>query len=312
MAALQKSVMKENKRYRASRKILIFWTLFIGIGAMLGGIVMLVDPSGEKAMMAAMLPYFQVLPFADVLFQDLVFSGIMLIIVNGITNLTAAALLFAKKKAGTILGGVFGLTLMMWITIQFVIFPANFMSTTYFIFGALQLLTGILCYVGYEQSLWSFKKSEYKNVGRDKSKAVVFYSRTGYTKKLAYELANSSGACVFELKTTEKTDGNLGFWWCGRFGMHKWGMPLEKYDFSVKDFSEVTLCSPVWVFDIAAPTREFLKKERGNFSCLNLVFVHFMGSKLSYLEKNASDAANVKSKSFRSFRSHFGKLKEIE
>lgn len=47
--------------------------------------------------MDAMLPCFQKLPFADVLFSDLLFSGIALLIVNGITNLTAAGLLLAKK-----------------------------------------------------------------------------------------------------------------------------------------------------------------------------------------------------------------------
>ena len=51
---------------------------------------MLLDPSGRALGMDAMLPYFQVLPFADMLFRDLTFSGWALLIVNGLTNLTAA------------------------------------------------------------------------------------------------------------------------------------------------------------------------------------------------------------------------------
>lgn len=46
--------------------------------------------------MDAMLPYFRVLPFADILFTDF-FSGLALLIVNGLTN-PAAALLSAKKR----------------------------------------------------------------------------------------------------------------------------------------------------------------------------------------------------------------------
>lgn len=38
-----------------------------------------------------------------------------LLIVNGLTNLTAAGLLLAKKPAGVVLGGVFSVTLMLWI-----------------------------------------------------------------------------------------------------------------------------------------------------------------------------------------------------
>lgn len=86
---------------------------------------MLLDPSGRALGMDAMLPYFQVLPFADVLFRDLTFSGWALLIVNGLTNLTAAGLLLAEKRAGVTLGGLFGVTLMLWICIQFYMFPPN-------------------------------------------------------------------------------------------------------------------------------------------------------------------------------------------
>ena len=86
---------------------------------------MLLDPSGRALGMDAMLPYFQMLPFADVLFRDLTFSGCALLIVNGLTNLTAAGLLLAEKRAGVTLGGLFGVTLMLWICIQFYMFPPN-------------------------------------------------------------------------------------------------------------------------------------------------------------------------------------------
>jgi hypothetical protein len=135
---------KKATAYKVFRAILIFWTLFIGIGAVAGGLSMIIDPSGKFLHMDGMLPYFKVLPFSEVLFRDFLFSGFALLIVNGITNLTAASLLFKKKKIGVILGTVFGVTLMLWICIQFYMFPLNFMSTAYFIFGALQAITGLL------------------------------------------------------------------------------------------------------------------------------------------------------------------------
>lgn len=75
--------MKQKSRFCTARRILIFWTLFIGLGAMAGALAMLLDPSGKSMGMDAMLPYFQVLPFADVVFQDFAFSGWALLIVNG-------------------------------------------------------------------------------------------------------------------------------------------------------------------------------------------------------------------------------------
>ena len=78
-----------HSRADTARKWLIFWTLFIGLGAVAGAAGMLADPTGKSMGMDATLPYFQKLPLADVLFQNFVFSGIALLIVNGLTNLTA-------------------------------------------------------------------------------------------------------------------------------------------------------------------------------------------------------------------------------
>ena len=137
---------KKDSRFDTARKWLIFWTLFIGIGAVAGGLSMIIDPSGKALHMDGMLPYFQKLPFADVLFQDFFFSGFALLIVNGLTNLTAAVLLIRKKRLGVILGGIFGVTLMLWICIQFYMFPLNFMSSIYFVFGLCQAVTGCVAW----------------------------------------------------------------------------------------------------------------------------------------------------------------------
>lgn len=137
----------KKSKYVYARRALIFWTLFIGIGAVGGALCMLIDPSGKALGMDAMLPYFKKLPFADVLFTDFTFSGCALLIVNGLTNLVAFGLLLGNKKLGVILGRVFGITLMLWICIQFYVLPANFMSIAYFIFGFMQAVTGYLAYV---------------------------------------------------------------------------------------------------------------------------------------------------------------------
>ena len=140
------------KRYDTARRWLIFWTLFIGVGAVAGGLNMILDPSGKTLHMDGMLPYFQVLPFARTLFQDFLFSGFALLIVNGLTNLTAAVLLLKRKRLGVILGGVFGVTLLLWICIQFYMFPLPFMSTAYFIFGLCQALTGYVAWRRLQQA----------------------------------------------------------------------------------------------------------------------------------------------------------------
>ena len=235
---------------------------------------MLLDPSGKAMGMDAMLPYFQVLPLAEYLYQDFMFPGIALLIVNGLTNLTAAVLLLLKRKSGVILGGVFGITLMLWICIQFVIFPLNFMSTSYFIFGFCQAVTGYMTWVFGKQEAFGVTISDYPNIGTDSRRLVVFFSRMGYVKKQAYEAANRTGAQVYEIKAAERTEGTAGFWWCGRFAMHRWSMPIEPLTVDPGAYDHVTICSPIWVFSLASPVREFCRQAAGKIKAADYVLVH--------------------------------------
>ena len=91
-------------RYKRVKRILEFWCLFIGIGAIYGSLNMLIDPTGKSLGMDGMLRYFDVLPFSNVLFQDYTFSGISLLIANCITNISAYILLLKNKKLGVVLG----------------------------------------------------------------------------------------------------------------------------------------------------------------------------------------------------------------
>lgn len=269
-------MMKKNHHSRSwvTGGILLFWTIFIGLGAVGGAAMMLYDPTGKAMGMDALLPCFQVLPFAEVLFQNYIFSGFALLIVNGLPNLTAAALLLAKKKSGVILGGVFGVTLMLWICIQFVIFPLNFMSTSYFVFGFCQAITGYMTWIFAKQEDFSVDPADYPNIGKDDACLVVYFSRMGYVKKLTMEAANRTGAQVYEIKATERTQGTLGFWWCGRFAMHRWQMPIQRVDLDLTVYDHVTICTPIWVFSLAAPVRSFCAQASGKIKEADYILVH--------------------------------------
>ena len=238
---------------------------------------MLIKPDGSLLRMQEMLPFFSVLPFSDVLFQDYVFSGIMLLIVNGFSNIIAAVLILRNKRAGFVLGTVFGFTLMLWITIQFVIFPRNILSISYFIFGVLQLLCGYTALVSYNQVNFKFDESDYKNIPESSKTLVVYFSRMKYTKRIAYVIADKEAAQIGELKTNEPTEGTLGFWWCGRFGMHKWAMETLPLGLDLSAFDKIILVTPVWVFRMCAPMRDFVIKNK-DVLCqkeVEAVFNHF-------------------------------------
>ena len=297
-------------RYETARRILVFWTLFIGIGAVGGAAMMLLDPSGKTMGMDGMLPYFQVLPFAEVVFQDLTFSGWALLIVNGLTNLTAAALLLARKRAGAVLGGIFGVTLMLWIGIQFYMFPLNFMSTAYFIFGLCQAAASYAAWVFRKQEAFTVNRADYPHIGDDPTRLVVFFSRMGYVRKVAYEEANRTGAAVYEIKAAERTEGTLGFWWCGRYGMHKWAMPIQPVDIDLSAYRHVTICSPIWVFALAAPVRSFCQAAAGQIREADYILVHHQGDTYENAAEEMDRLLGVTHIALRSIQCREGVYKE--
>lgn len=298
-------------RYKTTKKFLIFWCLFIAIGAIYGSICMFVDPTGKLLSMEGLLPYFSVLPLSKILFKNYIFAGISLLIVNGLTNLIATYFLIKDKKIGAILGTIFGITLMLWIIIQFVILPQNAMSTTFFIIGFIQFITGYMTYVFYMQEHFIFNVNNYKNIGTNTNTLVVYFSRMGYTRKVAYEEANNIGADIYEITTKEKIKGTLGFWWSGRYGMHKWRMNINDININLKKYSNITIVSPIWVLSISAPIRTFCHKYKSNINNVQYIFTHFMNTTFLNIANELDKILNKKRTHFKSVCIRFGKIKKV-
>ena len=85
-------------RFEPTSIALMFWTLFIGMGALWGSMAMFLFPNGSILRMEGLLPYFSVLPLSEYLFQNYVFPGIALLLVNCIPNLVAFYLLLKRNK----------------------------------------------------------------------------------------------------------------------------------------------------------------------------------------------------------------------
>ena len=131
------------------------------------------------------------------------------------------------------------------------------------------------------QSQFVFDEKTYPLTNEHPEKLVIFFSRDGYTKKIAYQIASQKGASIYEIKTKEKIKGNLGFWWCGRFS-------------------------------ICAPIKTFLKQNKGKIKNVHYVLVHFMKAKFYHQAKKMDDLLEIKHQSFVSYSSHFGVITEIK
>ena len=229
-----------------------------------------------------------------------------LLIVNGLSNLTAAVLLLRNRRSGVWLGGLFGVTLMLWICIQFYIFPLNFMSTAHFIFGLLQAATGYAALIFRRQEEFRVDAANYPHIGTNEKRLVVYFSRMGYVKKLACEAANKTGAALYEIQATERTAGTPGFWWCGRYGMHRWDMPIRPLPAELSRYDHVTICTPIWVFALAAPVRAFCRQASGSIREADYILVHHTRGQYANAVREMDSLLGIKHTAVRSVQCKVG------
>lgn len=91
---------------------------------------------------------------------------------------------------------------------------------------------------------------------------VVYYSRTGNTKKVADELAAALKADVEELKDGKNRGGPIGFLLAGREAMRKTPVDLQPLAHDPAAYDLVVVGSPIWANAICTPVRTFLAQHR--------------------------------------------------
>ena len=110
---------------------------FIGLGAVGGGFMLMIDPSGSK--LGVPLSFLE-----GSLFPDFLIPGIFLLVVNGVGSLIGAGFSFARRRHAQEIAIVLGAILVAWIVIQIIIIRSlSWMHILYFILGIVELGLGL-------------------------------------------------------------------------------------------------------------------------------------------------------------------------
>ena len=126
---------------RTLQKIL---TLFIGIGAVAGAVMMWIDPSGVSWGGEPLLIMLRdKMPWPNVFFKDFIPSGFALLFVNGITQLVAACLLFKKHRFTSYAVLACGIILMLWIILEWWVWGFNALNNIYFVLGLAEVVAAV-------------------------------------------------------------------------------------------------------------------------------------------------------------------------
>ena len=131
-----------------------FWTLFIGIGAVVGAVMMWYDPVGMIFGMQSLLEMLRdKMPIFEPLLRNFIPSGFVLLAVNGITQFYATYLLFKKKESALRATLVCGIILMLWIVLEWWVWGFNALSNIYFVLGLVEVVVALFCLRKQEKTL---------------------------------------------------------------------------------------------------------------------------------------------------------------
>jgi menaquinone-dependent protoporphyrinogen IX oxidase len=91
---------------------------------------------------------------------------------------------------------------------------------------------------------------------------IVYFTRTGHTKKIVDKLQTELAADVEEITEEGGRRGLLGWLKSGRQGASKADVEIFPLEADPSSYELVVMASPVWAGNVSAPMRSFIKKYR--------------------------------------------------
>jgi flavodoxin len=105
---------------------------------------------------------------------------------------------------------------------------------------------------------------------------VVYYSRTGHTKKIGDELAKALPADAEEIVDTANRAGPVGWLMSGREGSGRKLATIQPVKKDPANYDIVVIGTPVWAANMSSPVRTYISENKAKFK--NIAFFCTEGS----------------------------------
>jgi len=99
-----------------------------------------------------------------------------------------------------------------------------------------------------------------------KGTLVVYFSRTGYTRRVAEEIARAAGADCEGIRERSGRSGLFGYWRSAREALRGTAIEIEPGSLNPRDYALVVLGTPVWASNVSSPLRAYITKHRRDFA----------------------------------------------
>ena len=101
---------------------------------------------------------------------------------------------------------------------------------------------------------------------------IVYFSRTGYTKRIAESIAKEMHATLLPITETRSRLGFIGYQRCVLEAAFGFDAKIDKAAIDPKSFDLVLLGTPIWGWHLASPVRAFARQHAqaigsGGFFC---------------------------------------------
>ena len=141
---------------------------------------------------------------------------------------------------------------------------------------------------------------------------VVYYSRKGYTERIALDKAKELEADFLAIDTTENIAGYNGITNCLKTLFSKDDMVLFPYDTDIASYDKVIICAPIWFSKLCAPMQTFIKKEKHNIRDAEYIFVHALKTDVKAIAAETDRILRRKNTKYTSIQCIYGKIKTEE
>jgi flavodoxin len=107
---------------------------------------------------------------------------------------------------------------------------------------------------------------------------IVFYSRTGVTKKVARNLADELMADMEEIESIKNRDGISGYAFSGYEATKGKDAKIKNTTKNPADYDLIIIGTPVWAWSMSSPIRSYINKNK--FAFKNIAFFATYGGNI--------------------------------
>lgn len=94
---------------------------------------------------------------------------------------------------------------------------------------------------------------------------LVYYSRTGITKKVAEEILKSLNCDIEEVVDTKNRAGAIGYIMAGKDATLKSLTQIKETTKNPGDYDMVIIGTPIWAFTMSTPIRTYIEQNKDKF-----------------------------------------------